>query len=144
MNYTTLEKFTLSTWIYDRNICCSPVGIISFLKPKEHTRKGTYWDLHRDNFKLKSIYLIMQRPLFKELSQLTHLPLTLKALGVISVKFLLVISLLYKTQWSWELQTWSHKMNLIDTSTNSPSYVYWKRKGITNENLNFDIRVQRV
>ena len=42
----------------------------------------------------------MQRPLFKDLSQLTHLPLTLKALGVISVKFLLVISLLYKTEWS--------------------------------------------
>ena len=32
-------------------------------------------------------------------------------------------------------------MNLIDTSTNSPSYLYWKRIGITNENLNFDVRV---
>ena len=37
----------------------------------------------------------MQRPLFKDLSQLTHLPLTFKALRVISVKFLLVISMLY-------------------------------------------------
>ena len=35
-------------------------------------------------------------------------------------------------------------MNLIDTSKNSPNYFYWKRIGITNENLNFDIRVQRV
>ena len=32
-------------------------------------------------------------------------------------------------------------MNLIDTSTNSPSYLYWKRIAITNENLNFDVRV---
>ena len=35
-------------------------------------------------------------------------------------------------------------MNLIDTSTNSPHYFYWKRIGITNENLNFDSRVKRV
>ena len=47
-----------------------------------------------------------------------------------SVKFLHVISLLYKTEWSWELRTWSHKMNLIDTSTNSPHYFFWKRIGI--------------
>ena len=65
----------------------------------------------------------------------------LQALRVISVKFLLVISLLYKTEWSWELRTWSHKMNPIDTSRNSPHYFYWKRIGITNENLNFDVRV---
>ena len=32
-------------------------------------------------------------------------------------------------------------MNLIDISTNSPHYFYWKRIGITNENLNFDVRV---
>ena len=32
-------------------------------------------------------------------------------------------------------------MNLIDTSTNSPLYFYWKRIGITHENLNFDVRV---
>ena len=35
-------------------------------------------------------------------------------------------------------------MNLIDTSTTSPHYFYWKCIGITNENLNFDIRVYRV
>ena len=56
--------------------------------------------------------------------------LTFKALRVISVTFLLVVSLLYKTQWSWELRTWSHKMNLIDTSTNSPHYFYWKQMRI--------------
>ena len=64
--------------------------------------------------------------------------LILKALRVISIKFLLVVSLLYKTQWSWELRTWSRKMNLIDTSTNSFHNFYWKRIGTTNENLNFD------
>ena len=61
-----------------------------------------------------------------------------------SIKFLLIISLLYKTEWSWELRTWLHYMNLIDTSTNSPHYLYWKCIGITNENLNFDVRVWRV
>ena len=45
----------------------------------------------------------------------------------------------YKTEWSWELRTWSHKMNLIDTSTNSPYYFHWKR--ITDENLNVDVKV---
>ena len=50
---------------------------------------------------------------------------------MISVKFLLVISLLYKTQWSWELKTWSYKMNLIDSSTNSLYFFYWKRIGTT-------------
>ena len=32
-------------------------------------------------------------------------------------------------------------MNLIDTSTNSSHYFYWKLIGITSENLNFDVRV---
>ena len=39
--------------------------------------------------------------------------------------------MLYKTEWSWELRTWSHKMNVIDNSTNSPHCFYWKRIGIT-------------
>ena len=29
----------------------------------------------------------------------------------------------------------------IDTLTNSPHYFYWKHIWITNENLNFDVRV---
>ena len=68
-----------------------------------------------------------------------QIALTIWAPGVISVKYLLVISLLYKTQWSWESRTWSHKMNLIDASTNSPHYMYfyWKRIGMANEDLNF-------
>ena len=66
-----------------------------------------------------------------------------QALSVINVKFL-VILLLYKTEWSWELRAWSHKMNAIDTSTNSPHYFYWKRIGITNENLNCDVRVKAL
>ena len=63
--------------------------------------------------------------------------LTLWVLRMISMKFLLVISMLYKAKWSWELRTWSQKKNLIDTSTTSPHYFHWA----TNENLNFDIRV---
>ena len=49
-----------------------------------------------------------------------------------------------ETEWSWELRTWSGKMNLIYTSTNCPHCFSWKRIGTTNENLNFDIRVKRV
>ena len=52
--------------------------------------------------------------------------------------------MLYKTEWSWELRTWSHKINLIDTSTNSPHYFYWQRIGITSENLNFDVKVYTI
>ena len=46
--------------------------------------------------------------------------LTLQALRVISIKFLLVISMLRKTEWSWELQTWSPKMNLLYILSTSP------------------------
>ena len=45
--------------------------------------------------------------------------------------------MLRKTEWSWELQTWSHKMNLLDILSTSPHY--FCRKWIaTNENLSFD------
>ena len=45
--------------------------------------------------------------------------------------------MLCKTEWSWELQTWSHKMNLLDILSISPHY--FCRKWIaTNENLSFD------
>ena len=40
---------------------------------------------------------------------------------------------------SWELITWSGKMSVIDISTNSPNYFYWKSIGTVNENLNYDI-----
>ena len=70
--------------------------------------------------------------------------LTLRALGVISIKFLLVISVLFKTEWSWELRTWSHKMNLLDILSTSPHYLGGKWIGATNENSNFDFRVQKV
>ena len=53
--------------------------------------------------------------------------LTLLALRVISIKFLPVISMLYKTEWSWELRTWSHKMNLLDILSTSPHYFCRKR-----------------
>ena len=48
-------------------------------------------------------------------------------LRVIRIKFLHVISLLYKTQWSWELRTRSHE--LIDTLKNSPRHFYCKWLG---------------
>ena len=41
--------------------------------------------------------------------------------------------MLYKTNWSGELRAWSGKINLIDTSTNSPHYFYWKYIGTRNE-----------
>ena len=62
-------------------------------------------------------------------------------LRVISIKFLLVISMLCKTEWSWELRTWSHKMNLLDILSTSPHYFCRKWIGATNENSNFDLGV---
>ena len=67
--------------------------------------------------------------------------LTLWALGVISIKFLLVISMLCKTAWSWELRTRSHKMNFLDILSTSPHYFCRKWIGERNENLNFDLRI---
>ena len=69
--------------------------------------------------------------------------LTLEALRVISIKFFLVISMLCKPEWSWELRTWSHKMNLVDILSTSPHYLGGKWIGTSNENSNFDLRVQR-
>ena len=63
---------------------------------------------------------------------------------MISIKFLLAISMICKTEWSWELRTWSHKMNLLDILSTSRHYVCWKWIRATNENSNFDLRVQRV
>ena len=51
---------------------------------------------------------------------------------MISIKFLLVISMLCKTEWSWELQTWSHKMVLLNiTLPTSPHYFCRKWIGVT-------------
>ena len=52
--------------------------------------------------------------------------------------------MLSKTEWSWELQTLSHKMNLLDMLSTSPHYFCSKWIGATNENANFDLRVLRV
>ena len=73
-----------------------------------------------------------------------HTPCTLPLdppLIVISIKFLFVISILCKTEWSWELRTWSHKMNLLDILSTSPHYFCRKWIGTTNENSDFDLRV---
>ena len=105
----------------------------SFIKFSPIILKGNVWG---------SVRRICLRILgIKRLTLPECLSLTLLALRVISINFLLVISMLCKTVWSWELRAWSHKMNIIDTSTNSPHYFYWKRIGITHENLNFDVRV---
>ena len=55
--------------------------------------------------------------------------------------FRLVISMLCKTEWSWELRTWSHKMNLLDILSTSPHYFCRKWTGVTNDNSNFDLGV---
>ena len=34
--------------------------------------------------------------------------------------------MLCKTEWSWELWTWSHQMNLLDILSTSPHYFYRK------------------
>ena len=47
-------------------------------------------------------------------------------LRMISIKFLFVISILCKAEWSWELQTWSHKIYLLDISSTFPHYFYRK------------------
>ena len=70
--------------------------------------------------------------------------LTLQALRVISIHFLLVMSMLCKTEWSWELQTLSHKMNFLDILSTSPHYFCREWRGATNENSNFDRWVLRV
>ena len=52
--------------------------------------------------------------------------------------------MLCKTEWSWELRTWSHKMNLLDIlSTSTHNFC---RKWIlpANENSYFDLRVLGV
>ena len=70
--------------------------------------------------------------------------LTLWALRVISIKFLLVISVNCKTEWSWELRTWSHNMILLDILSTSPNFFCRKWIGTTNENSNLDLRVLGV
>ena len=56
---------------------------------------------------------------------------------VIIIKFLFVLSVLCKAQWSWELWTWSHKMNLLDILSTSPHYLCRKWLEVPNENSNF-------
>ena len=65
-----------------------------------------------------------------------NLPLTLR---VTSIKLLLLISMLCKTGWSWELRTWSRRMNLLDILSTSPTYFCKKWIGVSNENSNFDL-----
>ena len=57
---------------------------------------------------------------------------TLWASRVISIKFLLVKSMLFRTQCSWELWTWSH--NLLNILSTSSHYFCRKRIGTTIEN----------
>ena len=77
-----------------------------------------------------------------KLSKLLHetfvMSLVWQALTVISIKSFLAISMLCKTERSWELRTWSHKMNLLnDFLSTSPHYFCRKWIGATNENSNF-------
>ena len=101
------------------------------------------------NSKMKCSFLFsLQKSFYNKKANLDQFPLTfcltLEALRMISIKFLLVISMLCKTEWSWELRTWSHKMYLLDILSTSPHYFCRKWIGATNENSNFDLRVERV
>ena len=55
-----------------------------------------------------------------------------------------LISMLCKTEWSWELRTWSHKMNLPDILSTSPHYFCGKWNGASNENSNFDSNLRML
>ena len=48
--------------------------------------------------------------------------------------------MLCKLEWSWELRTWSHKMNMLDILSTSPHYFCWEWIGATSDNSNFDLR----
>ena len=45
--------------------------------------------------------------------------LILSALSVISIKILLVILMLYETDWWWELRRWSHKIIVMSWCLNN-------------------------
>ena len=91
-------------------------------------------------------YQIICRFIFSALSHLSRavFPGKVDVKPVISIKFLLVIAMLCKTEWSWELRTWSQRMCLLDILSTSPHYFYSKWIGATKENVNFNLRVQRV
>ena len=74
----------------------------------------------------------------RSLGPLQGLPI---ALRVISIKFILVVVMLCKTECSWQLRTSSNKMYLLDILSASPDYFYSKWIGATNENFNFDLKV---
>ena len=67
-----------------------------------------------------------------------------RVIRVVSIKSLLVISMLCKTVSSWELRTWSHKMNLLDILSTPPHYFRRKWIEATKENSNFDLKISRA
>ena len=70
-------------------------------------------------------------------------PLTLWALRVISSDFLLVISMLCKTELSWELRRWSDKLTCFTFYQLLLTTFVGMNRGNKWES-NFDIRVKRV
>ena len=60
-----------------------------------------------------------------------------------SIKFLLIISMLCKTGWSWEIKTWPNEMKLLDISTTS-HYFHRKWIGETIEKVNFHLEIERI
>ena len=85
-----------------------------------------------------TIWMLSFSSSFRKWAIIYDQKLILQTLGVISIKFLLVIAMLCKTEWSRELRTWSHKTYLLDILSTSPHYFYIKWIGATNEN---DLRV---
>ena len=84
--------------------------------PSRAKLKILLWIKHAATCKMKTSYLILR---------------------VIIIKFLFVLSVLCKTEWSCELWVWSHKMNLLDILSTSPHYLCRKWRGVTNEKSNF-------
>ena len=64
-----------------------------------------------------------------------HLTSTLQGLTAIWVKFLIAITRVYQLVRSWELKTWSLKLNSIDILTASPHYFCKKCMETQKENL---------
>ena len=86
-----------------------------------------------NNFTLvvRSIIFNAIKLLFKQSFFVKHL----------TVKYLHVMSMLFRTEWWSELTTWSQKMNLLHILSTSPHCLYKHCIWARNENLNFDLRV---
>ena len=104
-----------------------------------YNQERKFWELTKWSLKGKCFDLLSYLKLSYKFSQLVII-LFLNPLSPKSDQhqiFSLVISILCKTEWSWELWTWSQKMNFLDVLSTSPHYFCGKWIGVTNENSKF-------